>query len=234
MMRFYILAAAFLAASAGLWAARAEPSQEKGPLLAELFTSQGCSSCPPAEALFAELANDKSLVTIEWHVDYWNKLQINGRSWADPYSNSAFTARQRAYNDNIRGTPSAYTPQTVLGGELEFIGHVGSVLWQARQDVSKPTVTISSAAGRASLTGKGEGEIVFVRLLKSHETRVKAGENAGRKLKGRNIALERRVLGNFSGKTATVEVPTLAENETCALFVQVKGQGRVLGATYCG
>ena len=91
--------------------------------VAELFTSQSCSSCPPAESLFAELAERSDLIVLEWHVDYWDSL-VHGRagSWKDPYSNPDWTLRQRRYNRALRGQSGAYTPQAVIDGRFETIG----------------------------------------------------------------------------------------------------------------
>ena len=78
-------------------------------VVAELFTSQSCSSCPPAEALFSELAEEENLLTMEWHVDYWDTLIHGGSKWKDRYSSAEFTDRQRSYNAEIRRTRGVYT-----------------------------------------------------------------------------------------------------------------------------
>jgi len=101
--------------------AQAARAASNGPVLVELFTSQGCSSCPPAEALLKELTQTPGVVAIEWHVDYWDTLVHRGSSWKDPFSNAAYTARQRAYNRALRGTSGVYTPQAVIGGQYETV-----------------------------------------------------------------------------------------------------------------
>ena len=94
------------------------------PVVAELFTSQSCSSCPPAEKLFAELAERPDLIVLEWHVDYWDRL-VHGRAgaWKDPYSSADYTKRQRQYNRTLRGTTGVYTPQAVVNGRYETVGN---------------------------------------------------------------------------------------------------------------
>src|SRR5713226_8836092 len=82
----------------------------------ELFTSQGCSSCPPADRLLAELERDPSLIALSWHIDYWDNL-----GWKDTFSQPAFTARQKAY-DAVRGEGEVYTPQVVVNGASQIVG----------------------------------------------------------------------------------------------------------------
>ena len=94
----------------------AKTADESPLVVAELFTSQSCSSCPPAEALFSELADQDNLLTIEWHVDYWDTLIHGGSKWKDRYSEKEYTARQRDYNASLRGTRGVYTPQAIING----------------------------------------------------------------------------------------------------------------------
>lgn len=209
------------------------PVAQGAPQLAELFTSQGCSSCPPAEALFARLADDPGLVTIEWHVDYWNTLRHGGSRWKDPFSSHAFTERQRDYNTALRGTASVYTPQAVLAGQAEFIGSRPGDMSAARAQAAPPSVRLTAGTGTVSVSGDGRGDVYFVRLLKRHETDVTGGENRGRQLKGRHVALDLEKLGRYSGKTGDFTLPALKPGETCAVFVQRPKSGPVLGATYC-
>lgn len=213
--------------------ASAEPPKSEAPLLAELFTSQGCSSCPAAELYFAQLADDPGLVTIEWHVDYWDSLVHGGSRWKDPFSSPAFTERQHAYNRALRGGPQVYTPQAVLMGETEFVGSRGADMARARKAATRPQAVLIVKAKNVTVSGTGEGEIVFVRLLDRHETKISGGENNGRKLKSRHVALERKTLGTFSGRAVTIDIPALKAGETCAVFVQEPNLGRVLGASYC-
>ena len=96
-----------------------EQSNEKqiqnGVNVVELFTSQGCSSCPPADALLAQIKDDTNVIALSYHVDYWNYL-----GWKDPYSNKAYSAYQRSYAKELNS--GVYTPQMVVNGSKEFVG----------------------------------------------------------------------------------------------------------------
>lgn len=229
-------AAAALAAALVLPAALSEP-EPHAPLLAELFTSQGCSSCPPAERLFASLAHDPDYVTIEWHVDYWDDLVHGGSRWQDPFSKPEFTERQRAYNSALTGKRNVYTPQGVLAGSREFVGSRPAEFAFARPLAAAPTARLKVADGAVTVSGKGAGEVWFVRLQSQQSTEVKGGENKGKQLAGRNIGRELKRLGSWSGKTASYKIPALKTGETCALFVQPLSKDDeplpVLGAAYC-
>ena len=104
-----------LAASGLLPRVRAR-ANEPAPVLVELFTSQGCSSCPPADALLAELAQDPDVLPLAFHVTYWDRL-----GWTDGFADLRFDQRQRAYA-NVLGVPRIYTPQAVVAGELDVVG----------------------------------------------------------------------------------------------------------------
>jgi len=206
-------------------------------VVAELFTSQSCSSCPPAEALFSQLAEKENLLTIEWHVDYWDDLIHHGSRWKDRYSDEAYTARQRAYNRSLRGTGGVYTPQAIVNGDYEGVGNRRSEvadLISFAKDLNLP-VNISD---NNVVVGPHEDsvEVLFVRLLEQHETDVKGGENKGRKLSGKNIVLEAEILGQTRNKPMQFKLPKVGEGETCAVLVQSLSRdvGPVLGAAKCG
>lgn len=204
--------------------------------VAELFTSQSCSSCPPAEALFSDLAEREDLLTLEWHVDYWDTLIHGGSKWKDPYSDKAFTNRQRTYNQSLRGTRGVYTPQAIVNGKTETVGNsrgkVSSLLKSAEQlplsvDVKNNVVSVGA--------NEAEVEVLFVRLLKQHKTDVKGGENKGRRLHGKNIVLEAVILGNTSSTPTQFDIPSVKANESCAVLVQslTDDLGPILGAARC-
>jgi len=212
-------------------------NQNNSLVVAELFTSQSCSSCPPAEALFSQLAERENLLTMEWHVDYWDRLVHGGSKWKDVYSNKAYTARQRSYNASLRGTRGVYTPQAIINGDYEGVGNRrGEVadLISFAKDFSLP---VNIKDGTVTVGANTESvEVLFVRLLKQHETNVKGGENKGRKLSGKNIVLEAEILGQTRNKPIEFKLPKVGEGETCAILVQSLSRdvGPVLGAAKCG
>ena len=98
-------------------------AQNSPPVVVELFTSQGCYSCPPAEAYLAELAERTDIVALEFHVDYWDSLTYMWHGqWKDPFSSPQYTARQRDYNVAIRDQSGVYTPQMIIDGRYEAVG----------------------------------------------------------------------------------------------------------------
>ena len=205
-------------------------------VVAELFTSQSCSSCPPAEALFSDLADIENLLTIEWHVDYWDTLIHGGSKWKDLYSNKAYTARQRDYNAALRGTRGVYTPQAVINGKLEDAGNRRHAVVEMLASAPELSVPVQIEDNRVKIgASPAELDVLFVRLLKQHVADVKGGENKGRKLHGKNIVLDAQVLGQTGSRTTEYEIPSVGQGETCAVIVQSIGNkvGPVLGAAKC-
>ena len=205
-------------------------------VVAELFTSQGCSSCPSAEAFFSKLAERDDLLTLEWHVDYWDQLVHHGSRWKDPYSSKAFTARQRSYNRSLRGKSAVYTPQAVINGHFEGVGSRSGVVNDMIDNVPAHTVPVKITNNKIVVGPNSDAaDIMFLRLLKQHETNVKGGENKGRKLHGRNIVLEASVIGKASSGPVEFSLPSVGSGETCAVIVQnSKGDlSPILGAAKC-
>lgn len=175
------------------------------PVLIELFTSEGCSSCPPADALLAKLDESQpvpaaELIVLSEHVDYWNDI-----GWKDPYSSSEFSDRQRDYDERF-GLRSVYTPQMVVDGHLEFVGSDERRAMRAIETaakVQKIPVSLSSILRRAdnaialhieagplpsNVTTESASVLIAI-ADDSDESRVSRGENAGRTL--RHVAVLR-------------------------------------------
>ncbi len=212
----------------------------------ELFTSQGCYSCPPAEAFLGELVAKDGVLPLEFHVDYWDKLVYGAAGkWKDVFSSPASTQRQRHYNLSIRGSARVYTPQMVVDGQSEMIGtHRREVLSSIRKaSVSKrPRINIliehRSAGGfTVSLDGATSepSAVWYVRFIKAKTTEVLAGENKGKTLTSHNIVTELRRLGDWKGQMTTLELSDveLDDNHGCAVIVQSESLGPILGAAVC-
>lgn len=203
------------------------------PVVVELFTSQSCSSCPPAEALIGRLAHEGAdVLPLAFHITYWNHLD-----WRDPYSLPAATERQADYAARLGS--SNYTPQAVIDGRTAVVGSdeagLRAAVAQARRAGMAVGVTLSrDGAGLAARVGAGSGtgRVLLIGFDPSHTSRVLRGENAGRTLEQANVVRSIRDLGAWSGAAMMFEAAAPA-GETAALLVQAT-DGRILGAARLG
>jgi len=230
----------------------AHASEARVPVLVELFTSEGCSSCPPADAFLQKLDHDQpisgaDIVVLSEHVDYWDEL-----GWKDPYSSRLFTDRQAAYGQRF-GLRTVYTPQMVVDGASEFVGNDSRLAEKAfSKAVSKAKIgirfsSVSTEPGfvRAHLEtdslpaelGLREGEVYVALALDHAETQISRGENSGRKLTYTSVlrTLERvgtlRAGENFSKDIhLKLERGSNLQNLRLIAFVQEPGYGKVAGA----
>ena len=223
-------------AFAGIGKARAEESgPASSPVVVELFTSQGCSSCPPADALLGELAQRPDVVALAFHVDYWDYI-----GWKDPFASSAMTARQRQYAGAL-GLRMIYTPQMVVDGRIDVVGsHRSEVQTAIETSAAKPKLAVRIEAdgrgGHRALIPAGdsrEDATIWLAVLdREQETRVARGENGGRTLKEFNIVREWRQIGTWTGSAVTLPLEAAAgeDRNACAVIVQSGSTGPVLGA----
>jgi len=213
----------------------------------EMFTSQGCYSCPPADKLLAKMAaEDKDILNLEFHVDYWNQLQYrDSGNWEDPYSAAEYTQRQRQYSGlKLRGENGVYTPQAVING---VFGHVGSNYraLKAGLDIPNPRpVSVSIVRDNAttlniSVEGQTEtapdAQIFLVNFLKKTSTKITSGENHNKIMENHNVVVDMQSIGTLS---QTGEKPLQVsfsggENRGCAVLVQQERLGEILGAARC-
>jgi hypothetical protein len=221
-------------------------------VIVELFTSEGCSSCPPADALLKTLSEQQpipgtEIVALEEHVDYWDHL-----GWKDPFSSSEFTERQNEYARKFGGGP--YTPQMVVDGQTEL---VGSRSGQARDTIQKaaaqPKVEIQLAAAPGSAPDKTTVDIKVTNISapahgtdselwiavteKGLHTDVKAGENSGERLQHSPIVRTIKRAGSFRGPddysthaNIKLESSWKRENLAIVVFGVDKHSGKVIGA----
>ncbi|MCJ2008460.1 DUF1223 domain-containing protein [Methylobacterium sp. J-092] len=204
------------------------------PVVVELFTSQSCSSCPPAEALLGQIAREGGAVLpLAFHVTYWDHLD-----WRDTFALPAATRRQAAYAERLGG--GSYTPEAVIDGQ---VGLVGSDAGAVRAAVARAQAATAAEApvalarrGDALVVtlgaGRGAGTVTLVGFDPSHATRVARGENAGRTLAQANIVRAVSEIGRWAGQAATLEVP-LPAGADAAVIVQ-GADGRILGAARLG
>lgn len=218
---------------------------ERQPVVLELFTSQGCYSCPPADRLLGELAKRRDVIALSFHVDYWNYL-----GWKDPFSRHWATARQRAYAASMRRA-SVYTPQAVVDGRYQAVGSnraaVTAMIRKAHEGRStrievsvkriaagKLAITVGPGA-RPSKTAATAATVWLVLFDKERTTDIPRGENAGKRLTYHHVVREFRQLGDYAGKPVrhTVSASGKAGKAPyygAAVLVQRPGGGTVIGA----
>ena len=169
----------------------------------ELFTSQGCSSCPPADRLFAKLASDPQFIVLSLPVDYWDRL-----GWKDTFAKHAFTERQRAYA-SVRGDGQVYTPQAVVNGSEHANGANRRAIdasAETTSDLSVPVIAermgddIIVSVGGKSAGGAANATIEVLPYLGSREVAIGRGENAREKLTYTNIVRDIVPIGRWEGK----------------------------------
>ncbi len=225
------------------------------PVVVELFTSEGCSSCPPADELLSRMAKQQPIanaevIALEEHVDYWNEL-----GWVDPFSSREWTARQQVYA-GVLGNGNAYTPQMVVDGKTEFVGSQSRKAWQAVQQAAaeqRARVTLrpgnSPDSGTENLSvsitrlpeapGRDTAEVWLAITETGLHSAVKRGENAGEDLHHAAVVRSIRKIGeaktgdetSFSGDaTVPLRAEWKRENLHSVVFVQGKKSRRIFGA----
>lgn len=209
-------------------AAQAQPR----PAVVELFTSEGCSSCPPAEAYIGELAQRSDVLALSFHVDYWD-----GLGWRDRFALGASVERQRIYSQAL-GRSSVYTPEVVIDGRDDYVGadrsSINRALMGPRTGVP---VGISVRGGEILVELGGErgtpSDVVLVAYLRKAVSAIGRGENAGRTLQEFNIVRAIHKLGRWDGNAESFRaqlswVPRDATD--VAILVQPFGQAQIIGA----
>lgn len=202
------------------------------PVVVELFTSQGCSSCPPAEAFLVDLVSQRrDVLALAFHVDYWDRL-----GWKDSFSSAAATQRQQLYS-RLLGTNQVYTPQIVVDGRSEAIGSDRAAVLRAVNAAAArtmPTIPMRLVRDGNAVTvtigaGAGKGRALLVGFDPRQETAVRRGENAGRTILQANVVRSVQPVADWQGREITLSKEAPAGQRT-ALILQAS-DGRVLGAT---
>jgi len=204
------------------------------PVLVELFTSEGCSSCPPADLLLRRLESEQpvsgaEIIVLSEHVDYWNHL-----GWRDPFSSPEYSRRQQTYAQRFH-RDGPYTPQMVVNGEAEFVGSDGK---RARQAIAMATaqaavpVRLSWSANkvRIEVDPGTKADVYLVTARDEAYSTVTSGENSGRQLGHVSVAGKLTLAGRVTpsaGVSKEIAVPASAQRVIA--FVQAPDQGRILG-----
>lgn len=227
---------ATVAALAALLFLRPSLAEAEGQKLVvvELFTSQSCSSCPPADALLTEIARSgeqAGILPLAFHVTYWDRL-----GWRDRFSLPEATERQRRYTASL-GLNTLYTPQAVVQGRHDAVGSdrraVLRAIAAAREAAaSGPEMALSPRAEGLSLSiggGRGGGTLWLVGFDREHVTPVRGGENSGRRLVESQVVRSLSQAGSWRGEAVRLDLPRPAAGERAAVLLQAP-DGAILGA----
>ena len=223
-----------------VFAARADQlvpaTVDDSPVVVELFTSQGCSSCPPADAFLGKLSQRHDVLPLAFHVNYWDYI-----GWKDPFASDAATERQYSYGHAL-GLNMVYTPQMVIGGTHDAVGSDQNAVsraieMDANRSKLKLTVTRDASGGyrvQIPAGSVGQSATVWLALFDgAHKTQVERGENSGTTLTEFNIVREWRKIGDWKGQAEEIALnltPESDEYDACAVLVQEGGFGSIRGA----
>ena len=224
----------FVSAACGLWLAATAQVQAEPVVVVELYTSQGCSSCPPADEFLAMLASDPRILPLALHVDYWDYI-----GWADKFALAQFTDRQRAYAKAV-GSRTIYTPQLIIGGADRIEGFAPEETAERLRDHLKAGTTV-----RLTVTREGDRLVIraeadppltepvrvqLVRYKPEETVMIERGENAGKTIIYRNIVTAWEPLQDWGG-TAPLELTApFVGDEPGAVILQTAGPAAILAA----
>ena len=247
MKQAHLAALCALAVLAG--AATSAFAGETRPIVVELYTSQSCSSCPPADAFLAKLTKRKGLIALSLPITYWDML-----GWKDTLASEADTRRQKAFAAAM-GHGGIYTPQIVVDGVKDVVGSreddveaaidaaalAENLSWSVGIDLSRTSqslrVAIAAAPG-AVPKNKLDATIWMFRLRSAVTVRIGAGENSGRTMTYRNVVSDIKELGRWNGRAVSLDLPPVGSkappHDGVVVVLQQGSYGRVLGAAYLG
>jgi hypothetical protein len=215
-----------------------EAADGKRPVVVELYTSQGCSSCPPADALLGQLSTRKDVLALSLPITYWDML-----GWKDTLASENNTRRQKAYA-RVLGRGGVYTPQMIVDGLTDVIGSrepavAAAIGARAADGQSVPVDLLAShqelhiAVGSAPDQSDHDATIWLFRVLPQASVRIGNGENGGRTVVYRNVVRDIKAVGMWKGQAVTLDLPRSevgAGRDGVAVVVQQGGYGRIVGA----
>ena len=221
-------------AACGLWAALAPPVLAEPVVVVELFTSQGCASCPPADEFLEALVKDPRVIPLSLHVDYWDYI-----GWEDEFAESAFTERQKMYA-RAAGARTIYTPQMIVGGMEHLVGvrpeELSALIGQHLATPLPVAVRLSRSDGSLLIDASAErplerpAVVQLVRYLPSETVEITRGENAGQRVTYANIVQDWTDVGVWDGAAPLSLRETISGSSPAVVIVQEVGAGRILGA----
>jgi hypothetical protein len=224
----------FVSAACGFWVACAAPVMAEPVVVVELYTSQGCSSCPPADEFVAMLASDPRILPLALHVDYWDYI-----GWADKFAQAKFTDRQRAYARAI-GSRTIYTPQLIIGGQHRIEGFSPAETADRLREhlAAGSTVTLSVTRDGDQLFIRAEADpplnetlrVQLVRYQPEETVTIERGENAGKTITYHNIVTSWEGLGDWQASAPLELTAPFGGESPGAVIVQSEGPAAILAA----
>lgn len=226
--------------AAGLRMPAAHAGEPPRPVVVELFTSQGCSSCPPADALLGQLTRRQDVLALSLPITYWDML-----GWKDTLASKANTDRQKTYAAQM-GRGGVYTPQMIIDGINDVVGsrepavEAAISMREADMQAVPVTVTLSPAeihvdVGAAKGDPQGDATIWMFRVRPEATVKIGAGENSGRTVSYYHVVRSVEAIGLWKGKPVSLDLPRNAMGDGLkdgiAVVVQSRGYGRVIGAS---
>jgi hypothetical protein len=225
-MRHFACGLLTVLATGGPIAAQAEPV-----VVVELYTSQGCSSCPPADEYLATLVGDPSVIPLAMHVDYWDYI-----GWKDTFSNPAFTQRQHEYARAI-GSRTVYTPQMIVGGADRVEGNnpqaIDALIRMHKGHDTGVTLDVTRTGNTLAIKAEGATEplqVLVVRYVPEESVAIGRGENAGRTVSYHNIVTAMDQVGEWSGKGPLQMEATIKGDTPVVVILQRHGPADILAA----
>ena len=233
-----VMVAAIFGHGLGFQAAQA---REASPVVVELFTSQGCSSCPPAENFLRDLAKRDDVIALEYHVDYWDYI-----GWKDPFASPLFTQRQRNYARQL-GSRTVYTPQMVIDGADHAVGSRRGAVNALIKDAQTQRQSRPAGGVEVNLRSDDQGhlwavlegypdktlDINLVSFDDQHRTKVKRGENAGRELTNARVVRRLERLGQWRGGRTKIAIgPDLITGNGSVVLLQERDDGPIIASDW--
>lgn len=224
----------FVSAACGLWLAAAAQGQAEPVVVVELYTSQGCSSCPPADEFLSMLASDPRILPLALHVDYWDYI-----GWEDKFAQAKFSDRQRAYAKAI-GSRTIYTPQLIIGGADRIEGFAPEETAERLRDhlagATPVRLTVTREGDKLVIRAEADPPLTepvrvqLVRYRPEETVMIERGENAGKTITYRNIVTSWEPVQDWGGKEPLEVTAPYSGDEPGAVILQTEGPAAILAA----
>lgn len=223
-----------LQAFAALWLLATPGVAQNSPVVVELFTSQGCSSCPPADELMHALAKRDDVIALALHVDYWDYI-----GWKDEFADPRNAERQRAYA-TVAGRRSIYTPEMIVNGLTDIVGakpmQISEAIAMHKEQSQPVTLSLTRQGDEVQIEAsrlQGNSEAMVVQMLRyrpQREARITRGENAGRTIRYANVTEDWKVLGEWDGRAPLSLSAAVPGDAPVVVLIQAARMGPIRAA----